>query len=104
MYPTWTSRRPKATSASMIRRHAFWLVASGFSQNTGLPAPIAASTYSSWVGPQEQTTIASTLSWAISSWPVANTLGARDPGRDLLRLLGVHIGDRDDRGTGKHLG
>ena len=37
----------------MIRRHASWVVASGFSQNTGLPAAIAASTYSSWVGPQE---------------------------------------------------
>ena len=63
----------------MIRRHASWVVASGFSQNTGLPASIAASTYSSWVGPQEQTTIASTLSWAISSWPVAKTLAPGTP-------------------------
>jgi hypothetical protein len=42
--PTWTSRRPAATSASTIRRQASWVVASGFSQNTGLPAAMQAST------------------------------------------------------------
>src|SRR6478609_297445 len=54
----------------MMRRHACWVVASGFSQNTGLPASIAASTYSSCVGPQEHTTTASTASSAMRSWPV----------------------------------
>ena len=57
----------------MIRSHASRVVASGFSQNTCLPAAIEASTYSSWVGPQEQTTTASTSSSSISSCPVACT-------------------------------
>ena len=50
MKPTWTSLRPEAISASMIRRQASLVGASGFSQNTGLPAPIAATTCSSWAG------------------------------------------------------
>jgi len=44
MNPTCTRRRPKATSASMIAEQSGAVVASGFSQNTGLPALIAAST------------------------------------------------------------
>ena len=61
MKPTWTSRRPAAISASMIRWQAALDGASGFSQNTGLPAAIAATTCSSWAGPQDATRTASTL-------------------------------------------
>ena len=57
-----TSRRPAATSASTMRSQASRVVASGFSQKTCLPASMQASTYSSWVGPHEATTTAST-SW-----------------------------------------
>ena len=67
MKPTWTRRLPWAISASMMLRQACVVVASGFSQNTGLPAAIAASTYSSWVGPHEQTMTASTAGSAMSS-------------------------------------
>ena len=67
MKPTITSRRPKAISASRIRRQASWVVASGFSQKTGLPASMAARTNSSWVGPQEVTMTASTSSSRISA-------------------------------------
>jgi hypothetical protein len=74
MKPTWTSRRPASTSASMMREQASSVVASGFSQNTGLPAQREASTYSSCVGPQEQTMTASTLSSAIRSSPEACTV------------------------------
>src|SRR6476620_497931 len=69
MKPTCTSRLPCATSASIMFRQASGVVARGFSQNTGLPATIEATTYSSWVGPQEQTMTASTLSSAIRSAP-----------------------------------
>src|SRR6478609_11037331 len=68
----------------MIRRHASWVVASGFSQKTGLPASIAASTYSSWVGPQEQTMIASTSSDLINSWPVEYAAAPGTPSATLL--------------------
>ena len=44
MKPTWTSRLPWATSASMMFRQASVVVASGFSQKTGLPAAIEART------------------------------------------------------------
>ncbi len=69
MKPTWTSRRPTATSASRIRRQASWLVASGFSQKTGLPAARQASTYSSWLGPQDATMTASTSGASTSACP-----------------------------------
>ena len=55
----------------MIRWQAALDGASGFSQNTGLPAPIAATTCSSWAGPQDATSTASTLPSAIRSWAVA---------------------------------
>src|SRR5882724_6026849 len=74
MYPTCTSRLPYATSASTTRSAASWVVASGFSQKTGLPAAMDASTYCSWVGPQEQTTTASTVGSAITSSPVGRTV------------------------------
>ena len=74
MKPTCTSRRPWAISASRMRRHASCVVASGFSQSTGLPAAMQASTYSSWVAPQEATTTASTASSRIRAWPVACAL------------------------------
>ena len=73
MNPTMTSRRPAATSASRIRSQASRVVASGFSQNTCLPAAIPASTYSSWVGPQEATMIASTPGSEMRSCPVSCT-------------------------------
>src|SRR4051794_18403885 len=76
MKPTWTKRRPAPTSASMMRWQACVVVASGFSQKTGLPAAIDARTNSSWVGPQEQTITASTTSSPIRSSPVACTTAA----------------------------
>src|SRR5690349_2633527 len=79
MKPTETSRRPAATSASRMRSQASRVVASGFSQNTCLPAAIPASTYSSWVGPHEVTTTASTPGSAISSWPDACTRASDRP-------------------------
>ena len=44
MNPTCTSRRPKAASVSRIAEQSASVVASGFSQKTGFPALIAAST------------------------------------------------------------
>ena len=76
MKPTMTCRFPLATSASRIRSHASRVVASGFSQNTCLPAAMEASTYSSCVGPHEATTIASTSGSSISSCPVCSALAA----------------------------
>src|SRR3954471_21634320 len=74
MKPTITMRRPAATSASRIRSQASRVVASGFSQNTCLPAAMPASTNSSCVGPQDATTTASTSGPLIRSWPVLWTV------------------------------
>src|SRR5664279_4514435 len=63
----------------MIRRQASCVVASGFSQKTGLPAATAASTYSSCVGPHEQTSTASTESSLTSSSPVEWTFAFGRP-------------------------
>ena len=104
MKPTWTSRRPAAISASMIRRQASSVVASGFSQNTGLPAAIAASTYSSCVAPQDATSTASTPPSAMRSWPVGCTVAAGQAGRDRLGAGRVDVGHRDDVHPGQHLG
>src|SRR6476619_6393438 len=68
----------------MIRRQASCVVANGFSQKTGFPASMAARTYSSWVGPQEQTMIASTSSALISSWPVEYAAAPGTPSATLL--------------------
>src|SRR5215217_4861910 len=62
-----------------MRRHAASVVASGFSQNTGLPAAMAASTYSSCVGPHEATRTASTSGSAISFSPLACTRASPRP-------------------------
>src|SRR3954451_25276603 len=70
MKPTMTIRRPAATSASRMFSHASRVVARCFSQNTCLPAAMLASTNSSWVGPHEATTTASTAGSSIRSWPV----------------------------------
>src|SRR3954462_8676080 len=74
MNPTITMRRPAATPASMIRSHASRVVASGFSQKTCLPATMPASTNSSWVGPHEAPTTASTSGSSMRSWPVLCTV------------------------------
>ena len=63
----------------MIRRQASVVVANGFSQKTGLPAAIEATTYCSWVGPQEHTITASTFSSAMRSSPVAWTVALGRP-------------------------
>ena len=69
-----------------MRSHASRVVASGFSQNTCLPAAMEASTYSSCVGPQEATTIASTSGSSISSCPVCSALAdGRSAATDLAR-------------------
>src|SRR6267378_3873818 len=70
MKPTWTRRLPYFTSASTMRRQPAAVVASGFSQKTGFPAAMEASTNSSWVGPQEVTTTTSTSGAAMTSRPV----------------------------------
>src|SRR5690606_4880207 len=57
---TWTRRRPDACSASMIFMQSSAVVASGFSQNTGLRAATAASTDAACAGPQEATSTATT--------------------------------------------
>ena len=88
----------------MIRRQASWVVASGFSQNTGLPASIAASTYSSWVGPQEQTTMASTVVGLDQFLTGRVGQRAGDPVGDPLGLVEIDVGDRGDPGTGEHRG
>ena len=67
MNPSVTSRRPAAASASITRRHASAVVASGFSHSTGLPAAMQASTNSSWVASNDATTTRSTASSAISA-------------------------------------
>src|SRR3954452_1079676 len=79
MKPTMTILRPAATSASRIRSHASCVVASGFSQNTCLPAAMLASTYSSCVGPHEQTTTVSTSGASINSWPLLYGLASARP-------------------------
>ena len=71
MKPTCTRRRPRSTSARTMVQQASSVVASGFSQKTGLPARIAAVTNSSWLGPQEHTSTASTSGSSITPWPVA---------------------------------
>ena len=78
------------------------MVASGFSQKTGLPALIAAVTYSSWVGPQEQTSTASTFGSAMTSWPVAWARGGAEPFGHLPGAGTVGVGDRDDLRAGQH--
>src|SRR3979490_2380396 len=70
MQPTWTRRLPCFTSAPTMGRQPAAVVASGFSQNTGFPAAMEASTNSSWVGPHEVTTTTSTSGAAITSRPV----------------------------------
>src|SRR3954453_4443457 len=79
MKPTCSSRLPCATSASTMLRQACVDVASGFSQNTGFPAAIDARTYSSWVGPQEQTRTASTPSSSTSACPEGCTVVSGSP-------------------------
>src|SRR6478735_4106452 len=66
MKPTVTRRRPPACSASMMRSAAAAVGVSGFSQKTGLPAPIAARTSTSCAGPKLQIMTASTSSDAMS--------------------------------------
>ena len=80
------------------------VVASGFSQKTGLPAAIEATTYSSWVGPQEHTITASTFSSAMRSSPVACTVALGRPAADLLGHHLVGVGDRDHLGPRDDLG
>src|SRR6188472_2040768 len=79
MKPTCTSRWPVAASASMIRRQASVVVANGFSQKTGLPAAIEATTYCSWVGPHEHTSTACTFSSVMRSSPVRCTVASGSP-------------------------
>ena len=45
MKPTWTSRRPNCSLGVDNRQTVGFLIANGFSQNTGLPRLIAAITY-----------------------------------------------------------
>jgi hypothetical protein len=104
MKPTCTSRRPAAASASMMARQARSVVARGFSQKTGLPAAMPASTYSSWVGPQEATRTAST-SWSAITWCAAGVHdGVLQPGGDLLRQVGIEVGDGGDLRAREHVG
>ena len=91
------------TSASTIRRQASCVVASGFSQNTGLPAAIDARTYCSWVGPHEQTTTASTAGIGDQLLTGGVHRGA-DTGRHRGGGLGVDVGDGGDLHPGQHRG
>ncbi len=95
MKPSVTSRRPAATSASITRRHASAVVASGFSHSTGLPAAMQASTNSSWVVSNEATITRSTASSAISACGSANGAAAAER-RGRLRARGIGVGDRRD--------
>ena len=88
----------------MIRWQAALDGASGFSQNTGLPAAIAATTCSSWAGPQDATSTASTLPSAIRSWAVAMGNRARQARRDLPGARRVDVVDGRDGPAGEHLG
>src|SRR5690349_14481027 len=69
-----------------MRRQASWVVASGFSQKTGLPAAIDASTYCSWDGPHEQTTTASTAGSAINSSPLVCRTACGSPSATFLAV------------------
>ena len=79
--------------------------ARGFSQKTGLPAAIAATTYSSWLPPHEATRTASTSGSRDQVDP-----GGVHPGRDrqapghVPGAGGVHVVHGDDLRTGDHLG
>ena len=68
----------------MMLRQASSVVASGFSQKTGLPAAIAARTYASWVGPHEvHDDGVDLVGSAIRSSPVACTVALGQPVGDL---------------------
>src|ERR1035437_8846748 len=72
MKPTVTSLRPAFCSAAMMFRHALAVGASGFSQNTGVPASMHAMTSASCAGPWVQIITASTSGDSMSSLLVAN--------------------------------
>src|SRR6266487_3578033 len=75
-----------------MRRQASCVVANGFSQNTGLPASIAASTYSSCVSPHEVTTTASTSSARMTSCPLPRARHPRTPSAtDLERSASTSV-------------
>ena len=88
----------------MIRRQASLVGASGFSQNTGLPAPIAATTCSSWAAPQDATSTASTVCVRdeIDGRRVHGRAG--QTGRDLPGAGRVDVVDRDHLSAGEDLG
>ena len=102
MKPTWTRRRPKATSASITRSAAASEVTSGFSQKTGLAAAMQARSCSSWAGPQEQITTACTWSEAISASGVSKT--SAPAGAAAVARARSMSADADDLDPGKHLG
>ena len=103
MKPTWISRRPSFTSASMILRQASCLGASGFSQKMGLPAASAGRIASSCAGPQEQISTASTSLAAIRRRCVVVDGGAGLLGRR-LGAGAVGVGHRDDLAAGEDVG
>ena len=102
MKPTWTRRRPNATSASITRSAAASEVTIGFSQKTGLPAAMQARSCSSWAGPQEQITTACTRSERDQRLRRVEDLGAL--GSRGRGAVPVDVADRDDLDPGEHLG
>ena len=95
MKPRLTKRRPAATSASITRRQASAVVASGFSHRTGLPAAMHAITNSSCVVSNDATTTASTSGSAISA---CGSAIARAPrlARGRVRAGEIRVGDGGD--------
>src|SRR5437764_3937756 len=91
MKPTWTRRLPCFTSASTMRRQPAAVVASGFSQNTGFPAAMWASTNSSCVGPPEVSTPTFTAGAAITSRPVGRALAPIPAAMSLARAPSMSV-------------
>src|SRR6267143_3712814 len=91
MKPTWTRRLPCFISASTMRMQPAAVVARGFSQNTGFPTAMEASTNSSWVGPHEVTTTTSTSGAAITSRPVESARAPIAAATSLARLPSMSV-------------
>jgi len=87
----------------MIRWQAALDGASGFSQNTGLPAAIAATTCSSWAGPQDATRNRVDAVVRDQGGGRAVDMRARQARRDLPGARRVDVVDGRDRPAGEHL-
>ena len=105
MKPTMTSRRPAATSASMIRSQASRVVASGFSQKTCLPAAMRGQhvlLVGRAPGGDHHGVDAVVADQVLPGLVHAGATG--QPGRHRLGPVEVDVGHRGDPCPGQHRG